>query len=231
MKVFRLSIVAGSLLVAAMSQATLYTDAANDEGLTLAGGGSVGAHMDILSVDVTNTATDISFKFTVRGDLVGTNWGKYNIVLRSNNAAFLDMNAENNGWGRNYTLLGGASGFIGSWVDQPSNNQLNYTYNGTSWTQNSQVSNLIQGPSMVTLTASLADLGLAVGDIIVFDAVSTGGGDDTAIDSLTGWQPGGWSEVVNLEGFSYSVEGVPEPATMTLLGLGAAALLRRKKRA
>lgn len=211
--------------VAAASQATIYSDALNDEGLS---SGSVGTHMDITSVEVTNTLSTISFKFTVQGDLVATNWGKYNVVLRSNNAANIQNGPENNAWGRNYTLLGGASGFIGSWVDQPTDNQLNYSYNG-SWVQNSQVTNSVSGTNMVTLTANLADLGIAVGDIITFDAVSTGGGDDTAIDSLTGAKPDSWGQVVDLEGLQYEV--VPEPATMALLGIGAAALLRRKKKA
>ncbi len=224
MKNFKLMSLAAIVSIAAASQATIYSDALNDEGLS---SGSVGTHMDITSVEVTNTLSSISFKFTVQGDLTATNWGKYTVVLRSNNAAFIQNGPENNPWGRKFTLNGGASGFIGSWVDQPTSNQINYNYNG-SWVQNSQTDNSISGPNMVTLTASLSDLGISVGDTITFDAISTGGGPDTAIDSLTGAKPDAWDQVIDLQGVQYEV--VPEPATMTLLGLGAAALLRRKKR-
>lgn len=217
----------GLALAAVASQAVTYNDAPNDEGLT---GGSVGGHMDILSIDVTNTATDISFKFTVNGDLVATNWGKYCVVLNNLSNGTVDTSVHNNGWGRHFQLTGGSNAFIGSWVDQPTNNQLNYTYNG-SWNQNSQVTNTITGTSMVTLTASLSDLGLSVGDTMIFDAVTTGGGDDTAIDSLTGATPANWGDEMPLQGVTYQVQGVPEPATMVMLGLGAAAMLRRKRKA
>ena len=47
------------------------------------------------------------------------------------------------------------------------------------------------------------------------------------MDSLTG-SIANWGDTANLSGLDYQV--VPEPATMTLLGLGALAALKRRKK-
>lgn len=207
-----------ALGVVAGANATLYVDNTGDIAL-----GSM-PHMDITSVDVTSTATQITFQINLAGDPIATNWGKYNVILHNLAAGTTDTSLENNPWGRNYRLLGGSTGFIGSWADQPANNQQNWSYNG-SWNMNLLSTNAIT-TSTVTLTANLADLGLGQSDSIIFDVVTTGGGDDTAVDSLTGVPPTSWGEQVALEGLLYNP--VPEPATMAVLGLGAAALLRRR---
>jgi hypothetical protein len=75
MRIFiALSIVA---LLAMPVAATVYTDATG-ENFTNAGGGI----LDIVSVEVTNTATDITFKLTLNGDTSSPNdWGKYMIGI------------------------------------------------------------------------------------------------------------------------------------------------------
>ncbi len=204
------------------AQAVLFIDNAGDVAVP----GNPFPHMDILSVDVTSTASTITFDITLAGDPIATNWGKYNAVMRKVGGSPLDTNVVNNPWARNYTLAGGSSAFIGSWVDAPNTNQQNWSYNG-SWNLVSTTNNAVT-TSNVILTASLADLGLAAGDQIVFDVATTGGnGGDTAVDSLTGMPPTGWGDNVILEGRQYAV--VPEPASMAVLGLGAAALLRRRR--
>lgn len=203
------------------SQAVTFTDVAGDV--------SVGSfpHLDISQVDVTNTLTDISFKFTFVGDIQATNWGKYNVVLR-NSSAEVDNDIVSNPWDRNYFLSGGANAFIGSWVDAPSMNQQNWIFSGGNWILNGTVDNVITA-NTVTLTASLASLGINAGDTILFDVVSTGGGNgDTAVDSLTGVSPTSWQQNVELQGYAYTA--VPEPATMAILGLGAAALIRKRRK-
>jgi hypothetical protein len=210
-----------ALAVSGAAQAVVYNDAAGDV--------AVGSfpHLDITSVEVTNTLTDITFKFSLSGDPIATNWGKYNVLMRRVGASALDTSATNNPWIRNYGLSGGSGAFLGSWVDAPNNNVQAWTFDGSSWSQGFVFTNAVD-TSSVTLTASLASLGLSVGDQIVFDAVTTGGNSgDTAVDSLTGAAPSAWNELVPLQGVTYNV--VPEPGTLAVLGLGLLAARRRRK--
>jgi len=225
MKNSKLFAVGSALAVVAGAQAVLFTDAAGDVAVP----GNPFPHMDILSVNVTNTASSITFDIALAGSPIATNWGKYNMVARKVGASPLDTGLQNNPWARNYQLMGGSNAFIGSWVDQPSSNQQNWTFNG-SWNLVNTVSNTVTATNVI-LTSNLADLGLAVGDQIVFDVVTTGGnGGDTAVDSLTGPVPAGWGDFVSLHGEQYNITAVPEPATMAVLGLGAAALIRRRRK-
>lgn len=219
-------LIAGVMLVAASSNATFFDDANGDQG-PINGGGAGFPHLDIDSVTVTNTASTITFDFVFTGDIAATNWGKYGVIIRDLDAAFLDTNTSNNGWTRNGTLLGGSSAWIGSWVDGGGGSQ-NWTYNG-SWNTSTNGS-VVLGQFSTSITANLADLGLTFGDTIVFDAVSTAGGNnDTITDSLTGATPDEWNTNVQMEGLLYSTDPVPEPATMAILA-GAAGLAARKRR-
>ncbi len=224
----KLLLLASITLGAGIANATIYNDTIGDQGPTN-GGGSGFTHLDIASVQVTNTATTITFDFTFTGDIAATNWGKYGVVIRDTNAASTDTNTSNNGWGRNGTLLGGSSAWIGSWVDGGGGAQ-NWTYNG-SWGSSSNAS-VTLGQFSTSITANLADLGLTFGDTIFFDAVSTAGGNtDTMTDSLTGNKPDEWSTNVQMEGILYDTNPVPEPATMTILaGAAALAALKRRKK-
>jgi len=222
MKKLALIFVASAMVSSAF--AVIYTDPTGDVAVP----GNPFPHIDITSVEVTNTLSTITFKFNVAGDPVATNWGKYTIIGRKVGASTLDMSATNNPWGpRPYGLAGGSNFWIGSWADAPASNQQNWTYNG-SWNLVSTVNNSVNTTS-VTLTSTLADLGLAAGDNLMFDAVTTGGGgSDTAVDSLTGAPTTGWGDSVTLQGNRYLV--TPEPATFAALGLGALAMLRRRKK-
>ncbi|MBA4291748.1 hypothetical protein C0431_02150 [bacterium] len=232
MKNSKMLLVASAITIAAASQAVIFTDPTGDVNVP----GSPWPHLDITSVEVTNTDTSISFKYTVNGDLVATNWGKHLVVIRRAGAVDNTGYTLPDAWNRRASLSGGGNAFIGSWVDAPSNNQQNWTFDGTTWNQINTVSNNIQGPNMVTLTASLADLGITLGETITFDVFTTGGGGspgnpgDTAVDSLTGASPTAWDQDITLQGLTYNVEAVPEPATMVVLGVAAAAALRRRKK-
>lgn len=227
MKTSKLLLLATAIITASASQATIYLDPAGDEGHS---SGSVGAHMDITSIEITNTSTDITFKFTLTGDPITTNWGKYCIVGRNLSNGNLDTAANNNPWGRNVELFGGSNVFVGNWVDS-GGGVLGYSFNG-SWNQNGGQGSPIVTSNSVSYTLALADLGLAIGDIMIFDGFTTGSNADPAIDSLTGQQTATWGDHSQLEGLTYLVtDPVPEPATMTVIaGAAALAALRRRKK-
>jgi hypothetical protein len=210
-------------LFAGRASAALYLDSTGEEF-------SGNSNLDISSVEVTNDATSISFKVNLVGDIQATNWGKYMVGIDSVPGG--DTSATGNGWIRPISISSGMDYWIGSWVDGGGGRQV-WKYTGT-WGQLNQVAPLatIQQFS-VTLTADLADLGLADGSVIKFDVYSGGGGGgDSANDassnplqSTNNWG-GPYDSGNNLS--TYTVV-VPEPTTVGLLGIPAlAGLLRRR---
>lgn len=72
-------------------------------------------------------------------------------------------------------------------------------------------------------------IGATSSNLISSFSWSNGTGDSHFFNSsYTGFQ---WKEAVGTKGRAYKIEGepVPEPATMAVLGLGAAALIRRRR--
>lgn len=219
-------IVVGAL--AAPSAADVYTDTAGDV-FTGAGGGI----LDILSVEVTNDLTDITFTFTLAGDVNAADWGKYLIMFDTVPGGDTTV-PIGNPWNRPITMAEGADLWIGTWTDWGGGAQL-WDYTG-SWnllhsTPSPNISFAFGGTS-VSVTTRLADMGLAVHDTFCFDAFTSGAdGDPGAIDSLGNpmQQIGDWGEHSFAHVVCYTV--VPEPTTMGLLALGAAALIRRRRSA
>jgi hypothetical protein len=191
------------------------------------------AHMDIVSVDVTNTATDITFLITLNGSIANpTDWGKYLVGISTSPATGDVGSPVGNPWGRNITMADGMDAWLGSWVDS-GGGALAYTYAGGSWTQNGGTLSPVLGANSTTITASLASLGLIVGQTIQFDVYTSGGnGGDSANDALanpsqstTGWS--GPYTTASGAGVSYTL--VPEPGVALLGVLGAAMVgLRRR---
>ncbi len=214
-----LGIIAGASLTS-NAFAVVFTDAAGDQWPA-----SGGEHLDITSVEVTNSDTTITFAFTLTGSAAATTWGKYGVILRHAGAT-----TDTLAWNRNIDLAGGQNGWIASWVDQPLDNIQTWLWDGAAWQGGTTGTNVVAG-NVVTLTATLASLGITLGETITFDAVTTVGGDgDTATDSLTGATPTGWQDPILLDGRQYTVGAVPEPATMAVLGLGALAAAARRRR-
>jgi hypothetical protein len=194
------------------------------------------AHMDITSVDVTNDATNITFKITLNGSIASPNdWGKYVIGINTNNATGDFGSPVGNPWGRNIAMADGTDAWVGSWVDSGGGFQP-WTYAGGSWTQNGSGVPVLSA-NMTSITTSLASLGLVAGQTFKFDVYTTGGGGgDSANDSAanpsqstTGW--GGPYTTPAGGGLSYTV-AIPEPMSICLVGLAAFAMLgdsRRRK--
>ncbi|HNO78758.1 MAG TPA: PEP-CTERM sorting domain-containing protein [Phycisphaerae bacterium] len=207
------------------ASATVYTDATGDEFF----GGP--GHIDIASVEVTNTATDITFAITLNGDILATDWGKYMVIIDS----VAGGDTVGNGWGRPISMTSGADYWIGSWVDSGNGAEL-YDYTG-AWnlqeaTYNAPPNNDISistSTNTATITTTMANLGLTPGDSFEFDVfTSGGGGTDGAVDSLgnPNQQVGDWGDQSNA--FPQTYVTVPEPATMCLLAIGGVLALRRR---
>jgi hypothetical protein len=195
------------------------------------------AHMDIASVDVTNDATNITFKISLNGSIgAGTDWGKYVIGINTNDATGDFGSPVGNPWGRNIAMANGTDAWVGSWVDSGGGVQP-WTYSAGSWTQNGSGVPVLAANS-TTITTSLASLGLTVGQLITFDVYTTGGGGgDSANDSvanpgqtITNW-PGPYTTPGSGPGaaLSYTI-AVPEPTSICLLALGALAMAHGSRR-
>ena len=224
----------------ANAQVTTYLDATNDIASGIA---NAGGTLDIVRMEVSNTATDIVFRMTVNGYVEGpgsTDWGKFMIGISTGSNAG-DSGVGGNGWGRPINMAspnGGMNYWVGSWVDSGGGAQR-WAYNGSSWsevaaTYSSGFGSYSFVNNQLTYTMSLASLGLSVGSTFYFDAYSSGGGNgDSAIDALanpnvsvTGW--GGPYTSNSTNGvLSYTV--VPAPGAVALLGL-AGLMARRRRR-
>jgi hypothetical protein len=252
------TLLTGLALQADATPGVTYNDAINDiaPGLATANG-----TLDLVKMEVSNTATDVVFQLTVNGNIGSTDWGKFMIGISSSGT----KTATGNGWGRpiNMSSNGGMTHWIGSWVDgssvqAPTGGAEFYTYNNGSstWTRNAATWDAGTYPYPYTVTAGaqstvqwsfpLALMNLVPGNVIYFDAYSSGGGGgDTAIDSLanpnvsvTSWGETYTSYATGAGGpglNAYTVSAVPEPSSMAAVGLAGAAiaghLMRRRRSA
>jgi len=226
-----------------------YTDAAGDidPSFGTAGNGT----LDILGMEVTNNATDITFKLTVNGNVTTTDWGKFMIGISTGNTASTNTG---NGWARPIQLnspLGGMDYWVGSWVDgfpTPGGAEL-WNYSGSWALSGATYSTNLPGTfsfapgatSVMTYSLTLASLGLAVNDTFYFDAYSSGGGgSDSAVDalanpnvSITSWGQAYTSSTTGSGGVGLnSYQVVPEPSTYALLalsGIGLAGYIARRR--
>jgi hypothetical protein len=199
--------------------AATYNDATGDGALVGTGGGI----LDISSVEVNNTLTDLIFKINLAGNPVATDWGKYMIGLDTTAGG----DSAGNGWGRPISMSG-MDYWIGGWADFGNGAELRQ-YTGT-WGGPSPLT-FSKDTSSVTIQLTLAALGLAPGSSFNFDVyTSGGGGTDGAIDALSNPSQtiGGWSDAYNSTLVStYTVSVIPEPTTLALFGLGGLLVWRR----
>jgi hypothetical protein len=208
-------------------QAATYLDATGE---TIAGG-----NLDISSVDVSHTATALTFKINLLGDPVAIDWGKYLIGIDS----IAGGDPAGNGWAKPIGMSSGMDYFVGSWVDSGNGAEIR-NWTGAAWnlqsatySPNPDALGISKDSSSVTLTFDFAGLGLAPGSIFTFDVYASGGGGDGAVDALGNPAqtiPGpAWTDYYNSgeNVLSYTITAVPEPTFGALLGLGSWLVLRR----
>jgi hypothetical protein len=239
-------------LMGAEGTSSPYSDAVNDidPGITDAGG-----TLDILGMEVSNTATDLNFKLTVNGNVGTTDWGNFMIGIATGKTAGT-VAATGNGWARpiNITLdaanpsSDGMNYWIGSWVNGGGGSQLwTYDNTGSSWSGPAGLAGYsftAGATSEINYTLALTDLNLSPGDTFSFDAYSSGGGGtDSAIDSLanpnvsiTDWAGPYTSSptATGGNGLNTYTVAVPEPQSLAIVaaivaaaGFGVSRRLRR----
>jgi hypothetical protein len=239
MKIQASAILASVLAAPAIANpGVVFTDATGD----IASGISTGnGTLDLVSMEVSHTATDIQFKLTVNGNLGSTDWGKFMIGISSSGT----KTSSGNGWGRpiNMSSNGGMTHWIGSWVDGGGGGQL-WTNGGSGWSGPASPAGFAfsgGATSTITYTVSRASIGMIGDGTLYFDAYSSGGGPgDGAIDALSrsNASVSNWGDSFTTSGIasgtSASTTGgafayvIPAPGALALLGV--AGLLGAKRR-
>jgi len=221
---------------ASANPGVIYNDAIGDIDPGISTGNGT---LDLVSMEVSHTATDVQFKLTVNGNIGTTDWGKFMVGI-ANNKGYGTSTTD--GWGRPITMSanGGMTNWLGSWVDSGggAHNYSNQTIWGlTGATYNSNFGNfaLAAGAqSTITYGVSIASIGMSIGDTFSFDAYSSGGGNsDSAIDALANPNVAvtNWGQAYNSgtsTSFSYTLTAIPAPGAIALVWLAGLVARRRK---
>jgi hypothetical protein len=183
------AISAATLLLASPTYGATYTDASNDLLPTTA----VWPHLNFTSLEITNNATNISFTIYLAGNPIATSWGEYQIAVNSIPGGATNGTNPN---GRPITMsVGGMDYWIRSWNTGAETYHWDsggaYWYgDNKTWAPPSDIQIPTKTTNSVTLTTTLASLGLAVGDSFFFDISSSGGTPtDSAVDALANPNP------------------------------------------
>ena len=185
---------ASFLNFSAQAQMSVITDATGEISPNLGTTGD--GTLDIVKMEVGDTATDVVFRLTVNGNVSTTGWGKFMIGIANGKGGATGGTKSGNGWNRpinlNAETIGGMTHWIGTWVNG-GNGANFFTYTGSAWTETAATYSgnfpgfsVVAGvQSVITYTIPKASLGVVNGDTIRFDAYSSGGGDpDSAVDAL-----------------------------------------------
>ena len=209
--------IALAAITASTSFADVYTDGSFDQGPD-------NSNLDLISVEVTNDESNVFFSVTTREF---ADWTKYMVFVDSIDDSGADGN--NNGWVRNVEMgPAGIDYFMGAWVDNGGGTALYGWDDAWSSINGGSVVNIDGAASTVTMSISLATLGLELGDSLRFEIGTTGGGEgDPATDLMNGTSAS-WGGVSNF-GTLLEYTTVPAPGALSLLV--AAGLVARRRRA
>ena len=229
-----LALLAAGLMAGAVSADT-YLDATGDLDSGAPDDFSGFTHLDISQVDVTSDGINISFIISVvQNPITAPNdWGNYMVGIDTTAGG----DSVGNGWSRPISMTG-MDYWLGAWVNGGGDDGQAWNYNGASWSGPSALT-VSTNANTVTMTTTLASLGLVGGETIKFDVYTSGSGaTDGAVDalssatpSITTWGAPGNAYDTAGNGLSYQV--VPEPGTIALMGLfgviAGVRYLRRKQ--
>lgn len=224
-----LALLVAGLMAGAVSADT-YLDATGDLGTSPVDFSGF-THLDISQVDVTSDGTIISFIISVVQNPITSpnNWGNYMVGIDTTAGG----DSLGNGWSRPISMTG-MDYWLGSWVDGGGDDGQQWNYTGT-WNGPSALT-VVTNANTISLTTTLASLGLAGGETIKFDVyTSGGGGGDSAVDALSSATPSitTWGGPYDTAGNGLSYQVVPEPGTLALVGLfgviAGVRYLRRKQ--
>ena len=161
------------------SAATTYNDTTGDLDPFLAADSTV----DIVSVEVSHTDTDLVFDLTVDGNLGITDWAHFMIGFATGD---IPGTTTTNAWNRPVFMdspLGGMNYWVGAWVQSGGGAELSIFYEG-HWSNLGAVTNYsvtTGAQSRVTITVPRDDVGLTSSAGFWFDVYSSGGlNDDSA---------------------------------------------------
>lgn len=197
-------------------------------------------HLDIVSVTVTNDATNIYFDIQLNADIDATAWGKYIVGMDTGRNAG-DNSTDPGSWNRNVDWDRGITDFLGTWADDGGSGmgaELR-SWDGAAWGLTDATylggglvggTDAGHGAGVQSVWVSMAALGLSIGDTFDFDVFSSGGGADPGVDHLSR------SDAATTDWGTTSVAGpflsytiVPAPGALALLGLGGLAAVRRRR--
>lgn len=190
-------------------------------------------HLDIVSVSITNDASNLYVDIQLNADLDATNWGKYALAINNG----VDASDAGNGWGRNVDWNGQTiTHWIATWADDGGSGiggQV-WSYSG-GWNLTGGLSGADDSQHAgghQIFSVALSDLNVSVGSVILFDVISTGGGNDPGVDHLSRQDPStsdwGTTSVAG-QFLAYTIAPVPAPGAMALMGLGGLVAGRRRR--
>ena len=209
---------ATALLLAGAAFGASYSDATGDGSLL-----ATWPHLDISSVQVTNSATNLAFTINLVGNPITVNWGEYNIGINSIAGGATTGTVPPT---RPITMSGGMDYWLRSWNTGAELYRWSGSWNLTQATASG--STALQIPiktsSSVTLITTLAALGLSVGDSFYFDIYTSGAtGSDSAVDALANpvatAAGGDWVSPYNSGANVYQYTVVASPPGLTVNGV------------
>tara|TARA_Y100001970_G_C13822424_1_gene645555 strand:- start:24 stop:671 length:648 start_codon:yes stop_codon:yes gene_type:complete len=200
---------------AGAGHADIYTDVSGDAfGMD---------NLDIVSVNITDDGSDISFTLEV-ADL-NADWGNYMIFVDNQDGGSGD---NDNPWIRNVAGMSGTDVFVGSWING-GGGTLSYAYEEGGWGGSNDEGAPVLDWGLNTITWEFSDVVNEGGNGFYFNVGTTGGGQgDPAIDLLLG-SGANWGGQANSGGewAYYEFSTVPAPGALVVLGM--AGLIGRRR--